>query len=852
MQLHRLIPVIILLALCSALPIQSTSAELAPQAGASDELFQAYSDGYFFQRSVDFQWEMLRDEGLLTWLYQGINAEVLRRMQEDPGGTLEAVAPPELAGVSDTGYVLPADLDDAPTRVRYMAWEKLQRDEFNHKFYQARTIKDRLIAAANTQQRLRMFRWDLESAILAFRDGSYANAIARFSETIDHYGYSNLADLYFYRGESFFAVRLLDLARDDYIKVLDQDDPDYRLKADERLIVIAGDLGDQRGLDDYWRAYQTESGGATSHDYWRILELAARYYMTLQKWETARDLFNQIPETSERYGYARICSGDCSLALKDLDQADATYQQILQPTDKKAATRLTESRSEANLKLGYVNFLRSDFNAALDRLDEVGNGGELGEKAALVSAWCWYQLGAYQTARNNCTDLLKQYPETNYYYEANTLIGFCDEILGVPADSAAGYQVVMTSMDNRQDYHDINYEHQSVEQAISTLQGLEPLLFVEGEDEFWGQYLDLQRRLVLLSENVHLAVGVKANPRLQDVIAERGEVARLLKEQFNMGDEVIKSEDVKLSQEYGDLAILLSGLNDEIASGIRYYLSRKPLVQREEEQTFQRMMADSLITRLRREWDSSVRSLSSLRSLTESAANSGDTELLFALAGVEADLNLVKDEIVESRESLGDLSLPPVVSNLDWWSWFAYRRHGKDFVRFDDYYNRQNRLNELDSYIAAINNVLNDRRASRVEEAVLPQGLVPHSQPGEAPYVAPPAPMWHPPTPPAAATAPADTAGQVAPPDTGTTTQPSPEGTPGEVAPVPETQPDTQPEGQVSPEQPGSQPEGTPEQPPTDTPPKEGKGLLTGGELEQGDLRLSAVEISRKSCNETA
>ena len=764
MQNYRLVAFTILLALCFSLSHPGTSAEVAPQAGAAGELFQAYNDGYFAQRSLEFQWEMLRDERLLTWLYQGINAEVLTRMQEDPAGTLVAVTPPELEGVSDTGYVLPEDIEEAPLRVRYMAWEKVQQDEFNHKFYQARTVKDRLIASATAAQRLRMFRRDLESAILAFRDGGYPDAITRFTEAIDQYGYSNLADLYFYRGESFFAVRLLDLARDDYLKVLDEDDPEYRLKAAERLVIIAGDMGDARRLDEAWHAYEAVSDGG-SPDHWRVLELAARYFMTLQRWETARDLFNQVPETSERFGPARLRAGDCLLALADLDQAEATYEQLLQPATKESAKRLAPSRNEANLKTGYVRFLRRDYEGALLSLSEVGKEKVLGEKAALVSAWCWYQLGAYQSARNSCVKLLQEYPETNFYYEANILIGFCDEILGLPADTAYGYSVVMTSMDGRQDYHDFNYENQAVGQATTILQALEPLLFEQGQTELFEQYLALQRKLVLLGDDIHLAVGLKANPGLMDVITERGEVARIIREQQDLGEEIVKSEDTKLSQEYGDLAFLLSDLSAKVESGIRYYLQHRPLVQREEEQSFQQMMADSLAFRLRSEWDGAVRSLNNLRTLTESAARTGDTEILFALAGVEAGLFNVKDEIVNTRSALGDLSQTPIVSNLDWWSWFAYRRHGEDFVRFDDYYTRQNRLTELDSYIATISQVLNERREARVEEAALAEGLVTQSKPGEPPYVAPLAPMWHPPTPPSTPVdttkaAPADTSGQ--------------------------------------------------------------------------------------------
>jgi hypothetical protein len=169
---------------------------------------------------------------------------------------------------------------------------------------------------------------------------------------------------------------------------------------------------------------------------------------------------------------------------------------------------------------------------------------------------------------------------------------------------------------------------------------------------------------------------------------------------------------------------------------------------------------------VRREWEYTTRSLAAAKALKDGPESAGSPDLMFALAGVEAGLMNIQEQIIGLREQMRGEAPAGVQSNVDWWSWYAYQRHGAETQYFDEYYARRNQLGELEGYITRINDYLGERLGGGPELAALPETMIPSSSPGGKPYFAPPMPLWKPPTPP-----PADT-GAVSPPEPSPTTEP--------------------------------------------------------------------------------
>lgn len=724
-----------------ALPAFVNAADPADQESSSDALFKAYTQYYFAMRDLDFSLEMSLRESFLGWLYSGINQEVAARSNEDPSGTLSAISPPELNGFDEASYAYPDSLADAPMRIQAAAWEKYQRSEYNHKYLQARLVKDRLIRSATPAQRDRMFRSDLESTLFAYRDAQYREAILRFDELIDGYGFTDLADVAFYRGESYLAIQLYDQARADYQYVIaNSQQPWYKLKALQKLISLSGDRGAYDDVEKYWEQFTAESGEQKDASYWEAAELAGRYLFAGEQWKRAQAIFEMVPKDSPSYFFCALRAADCATAQLELDQAKTRYESLL--TEKVGKASLPENlRDEATLKLGYIDYLKGDYDKAYLKLSKVEADGDIGERAEIGSIWSLYRLSAYPQVAERAAKFITDHPQSQYQYEARCLIGFSAEMTGKTGDAIDNYKVVMSALDDRQEFHDYNYELETVTRDVARLKELETAIFSEGESEFFPEYLAIRKELGGLMDGIKLARSMRATPFLKEIIKEQKELLDLFQEQAVLERNIHDSQDTRLHDDFDQVVGELADIGSQLSGGVKYYMNQKSLIQREEDKRFESQMSDTIRKQLDQEWAETQQAQALVRQYMESAEGS-DAQTLVDLASVEVTLDGVQDRILRVKADLSKYGQDVVASNLDEWSDFAYQRYAYGGINFDYLYTRENRLGQLDTYISQVNGMLQAREAARRDTLKLAADLALASQPGQTAYYAPAVQLW--------------------------------------------------------------------------------------------------------------
>ncbi len=737
----KLFTLSVVLSFCPRLLLAQTAAE---EKTSRDESFQAQTNLFLFQQSLEFQAEIVLHESFLIWLYEGITDEGKKRRREDLSGTLDALAPLNPATLDDSSYVLPTDLDEAPPRVRYQAWEKLQREKYIQKYIQARRIKDRLLRASTPEQRRRMFNTDLKSTLESYNNAKYHQAILRFNELIELYDFDELADIVFLRGESFFKVTMYDRAKNDYNYVVKHsDDIEIKRNALERLIAIAGNEGDIRTIRNSWIKYKEETGDKPDEAYWRTAELTARFLMTLQEWTEAQELFDQIHPKTPGYVIAKLLAADCALGMLDFFDAESRYLQIAEGKIKgKGLTK--EIKWEAMLKLGYIDYLKGEYYDAYDKLSAGKYKGEMAEKANLIAAWSLFRVHDYGAVVSLCNEFLEEYPKSQYFYEVFCLLGYSQEVIGRGEEAKGEYEKVMTAVDERREYGDINYEKKNIARVIGELQRLEPSLFLEGHRELFDRYDKLRLKLRSIFERLKLTEGIMSSPVIREMLDEQKELYKLLDELTAIEEELFATQDARLLAKYDKTYAKLIDLATDLRSGFRYQMQQKSLVHREQEQLFQARFADSLQIRFRNEWQSSEETLKRVRALISEAEQADDKELLLELGEIELGLMNLQVSLMAVSKNLDAIEQADLNSNLDHWSWFAYQRHSTAGLAFDYLYMRENRLEELDQYISQINSIIAKCYPEEEVIAALPDTLVPDSGPGEDPYYAPSIPLWAP------------------------------------------------------------------------------------------------------------
>ncbi|NQT35062.1 hypothetical protein HQ587_07725 [bacterium] len=746
-------------------PRQVSAQTTEKEESKQDAQYQAQTSLYLFQRSLDFEAETYLNELFLTWLYEGITSEAQKRRNENFTDTYDALSLLDLTTFEDSVYALPdriegALLDSVPPRIRYILWENLQREKYKNKCVQARRIKNRLISTGNELQLQRMFNVDLESAITTYDNGLYRQAVMRFNEIIERYDFVNLADIIYYRAECYLKLSMYEQARDDYQDVFrTSDEAPLRRRALERLIAISGEKSSVRNLNYFWDKYQQETSDARDEDYWQTLELTARYLMASGEWAGARQLFDMILPKSENFISSKLLAADCALAeyveqlsisffhdssLIALNEARYRYDELAEKKIKgKGLTK--EIRQEALLKLSYLDYLNADYYAASEKASRIKAKGEIAEKAVLVLAWSRFRVHDFGEVIYLCNKYFNDYPESQYFYEVFCLLGYSKELLGREAEAKGEYETVMTAIDDRREFHDINYEKKNVARAIGDLRRLEPKLFLEGRRELFDKYKQLNSQLKSIFERLKLTEGIKSSPVIRELLEEQKELYRIFDGLTSIEQELFEADDRGLTSKYDKMYAKLLDLATELKSGIQYHMTQKSLIQREEEQRFQDRFGDSLRVHFKHEWKSTETSLQRVRKLIEEAEVIGDAELLLELGEIELGLLSVQDRLFGVSTSLSRIESPEINSNLDHWSWFAYQRHSTAGLAFDYLYMRENRLKELDNYVGRINQIIAERSEVEEQPIELAVNLVPASEPGAEPYRAPSIELWEPP-----------------------------------------------------------------------------------------------------------
>jgi len=734
-----------LLALTLSLCAQNVSApeSAAGDVNSSEQLYRAYSEFYFLRRDIEFTLEMTLRESFLAWLYQGIAQEASSRAADAPSATLDAISPPELAGYNESEYAVGEIPADAPLRIRYAAYMNYLHSEFNHKYLQARLIKDRLIENATHEQCKRMFKRDTESAMLAYRDELYRDAILRFDECINAYGYVDVADIVFYRAETYLALHLYELAFADYLYVIEKSsDAKLRVVALERLIPLVGDRGDISVMLEFWTQYQTEFG-PQSAKYWTMAELAARYLFASSRWSEARAIFMSIPTNSPNYMEAQLRAGDCSLALIDLDDARARFTSLVDmPVGKNGGIKaFAVIKREAQIRLGYINYMRGEYDLAFANFSRIKGDDDLAEHSELMSIWSLYKLNSYTNVQQLCNEFITAHPNSQYLYEAKCLLGFAQEMMGGADNALKDYRSVMGALDDRQDFHDFNYELKAIAEALGELNRMEEMIFMAGESDLFPDYLALRQKLSSLTNGVKLARAIKTTPMLTEILKEQVALGELFAEQQAFEQQLYEAQDTKLFNEYRNIVDGLMDSGSELSAAVRFYMKQKSLIQREQDQQFEALMVDTLRNRLEREWAMTREALNLLRA-ERTRIGITDPSALVDLSGLEVDLTALQDRILKVRNDLKKLGQDRVKSNLDEWSDFAYQRYTFGGLNFDNFYAQQHRLDALDRYIQQTGQILRERIEARKTVRELPVELILVTQPNEAPYYAPMAPLW--------------------------------------------------------------------------------------------------------------
>jgi TolA-binding protein len=234
---------------------------------------------------------------------------------------------------------------------------------------------------------------------------------------------------------------------------LDQLSAQYQQNTAVRIAVITSSVELALSEKDYQRAYTAALKLLADPEKDRLpapsYVAAGNALLKAEKFAQARDAFQKVrtlyPNDVRMAPLASLGLGQASLALNDLDQAEAAFNKMLaddpqspvRPEAELGLAKINEARgktreaadlynkvmaagrgdtaSEASLRLGNFFFGQKDFKTALAYYLRVAllAGGPMGEEAAFHAAECHEALGNVEAARSAYQSFIRRFPNSS-------------------------------------------------------------------------------------------------------------------------------------------------------------------------------------------------------------------------------------------------------------------------------------------------------------------------------------------------------------------------------------------------------------------------------------------------------
>ncbi|UCF63804.1 MAG: tetratricopeptide repeat protein [bacterium] len=324
-------------------------------------------------------------------------------------------------------------LEMAPTIFNlFEEWRKTDSYKFSARVIDVKIARSKLIKSGNIEQVDRMLNAQLRYAYASFNYLEYDLAERLLEDLIETYqdaGVRDFEDVYFYWGESNFALNRFLKARGVFNQLL-QEYPGsvYLSRAYGRLIQLSYKLGEYDEAIRYYASFQDVTS-STQEDYYDVLFVAALCFYENVDFNRAVEILLSIPQNSEYYFFSQYLVGTIYNAGQNYDLAYDVFESMA--TSKKTPP---EFHNRALLKLSQISYERGDYLTSIDYATRIPGNFKRYDKVLNILLWSHFMLEKsrqpdplqrdYTQAKSYAFKLLEDYYSSEYRMEAESLLGY--------------------------------------------------------------------------------------------------------------------------------------------------------------------------------------------------------------------------------------------------------------------------------------------------------------------------------------------------------------------------------------------------------------------------------------------
>lgn len=311
----------------------------------------------------------------------------------------------------------------------FRQWKLTNTLEYEARWTDVQIIKNKLLRDGTGLDKQRMFRQELQAALLAYNYRNFDLAERMFSELITRYDFiSTMDDLYYYQGMADVQLGRYELARAVFLEqVKKYPTSSFTANAYTQLIKIASHLKDHNAVTAYYDSYKKYATAMDpSSDENRFQ--AAESFIQIGRYEDAVNELSQIQKGSEFYIDAQYLLSRAYIGAENIDESIRVLQGIL--SDYNLAP---EFHFLIKMKLGYLMFEKGNYYQAIRFFDEINSDFSMYDRVLIGYGWTYYKLELqkpeeegrdFSYAKKYVQIVLDDYYASDYVLEAKSLLGY--------------------------------------------------------------------------------------------------------------------------------------------------------------------------------------------------------------------------------------------------------------------------------------------------------------------------------------------------------------------------------------------------------------------------------------------
>jgi TolA-binding protein len=380
----------------------------------------------------------------------------------------------------------------------YEKWKYNRILKYKVKFTEYEFYRTRLLRTATPEQELRMFRGDLERALINYSAGDFPLSRLQLRDILDTFShYQTLDDVLYYCGESSYGCNFFDEAIEVYSRLVGEyPDSEFGAKALIRLVFIYYIYGEFDKLAGIYQQLAIKKDHLDPESFDTATYLVGFAQFRAGNYESALDFLTHIDPGTPYFFPALYLSAACYSNVGKDDLALSIYHRLVEEKEKGSIDPiLNQIINNALLKLGLIYYERGQNQQASEYFESVSQDFPFYDLSVMGKAWSAYRSGKPGEALQNVEWILRNSLVSNYVYEARVLAASSKDLLGHSEEAIEDLKHVMRTGDRASELGLYRRDQKGVLQKLRNIENDQQKQQEEKYREIFDQIKQIQQFL---------------------------------------------------------------------------------------------------------------------------------------------------------------------------------------------------------------------------------------------------------------------------------------------------------------------------------------------------------------------